>query len=389
MSWTYPFPTGPFVRGYAIGGGGGFGFQIHQISQGKLVRTVGIHYNNQYLRGIRLTYTDGTRSPLVGSAVQNYEELTLQPGETIVRASLWGNGIGTRTGRIDFTTSRGNRLNVGRDTRGQTEYGMDVGSGILVGFAGRANVDIDALSFIFLLQGFNVEISNVRYTRPPTNDSIGQVLLAPQAIFRNQNNTQPINWVFRNTVTRTNTWAWSQATAFNFTHNVNVRAGLFNLVKVESNTTWELSVESRRETTVSVEVAMGWDLSGVLQPGEALIATSTADSGQADVPYIATVTISAPGNNNRIVYQENGVLENAVYLQAEATARKLEQGHVAATSEQEEHHPDPKNIVESSDLVAEETDAEPPRSSAEHATETSSSAENATETGHSAEHATV
>lgn len=86
--WTYPFPSGPFVPGHAVGGGGGYGFEEQQIFKGKLVRTVGVHYNSSTLRGIRLTYTDGSRSPVIGSALESYAELTLQPGKKIVRTSL-------------------------------------------------------------------------------------------------------------------------------------------------------------------------------------------------------------------------------------------------------------------------------------------------------------
>lgn len=188
-TWTYPFPIGPFVRGHAVGGGGGGGFQIHEINQGALVRTVGVHWSNQNLRGIRLTYTNGNRSRQIGRAENNHTQLTFQPGEIVVKASLWGNGRGTRTGRIRFTTNRGQTLDVGRNTSGQTEYPMDVGSGILVGFAGRDGHDIDALSFIFLLHGFEALVSDVRYTQPPRNDLIKPTILS-QVTFRNNNNTK-------------------------------------------------------------------------------------------------------------------------------------------------------------------------------------------------------
>lgn len=365
MSWTFPFPTGPFVRGHAVGGGGGGGFQATEIFRGRLVRTVGIHYNSNNLRGLRLTYTDGSQSRQFGRALDRYDEITFQPGETIVRASLWGNGRGTLTGRIRFTTSRQQTFDVGRNTSGQTEYAMNVGSGILVGFAGRDGHDIDALSFIFLLHGFETAVSNVRYHQPPPNDRIRQVLLVPEAIFRNNNSTQPITWTFSNTVSRSNVWSWSQSATFNFTHNINVRARLFNIVRAESNTTWELSLESTRSATESEEIAMRWDISGVLLPGQAVRATATALSGQADVPYTATVTISAPTSPHRIVYDEPGVLSNAVYLFAEATSQKIQN-----RSSVEAAHLESNGFVESSESVGEidvEQDVQP-TSSAEGAT---------------------
>lgn len=106
MSWTHPFPTGPFVPGTAVGGGGGTGFQATAIFQGNMVRTVGVYFNQEGVRGLRLTYTDASKSATFGSADQSYSELTFEKGETIVSASLWGNGRGTRTGRIRFTTNR-------------------------------------------------------------------------------------------------------------------------------------------------------------------------------------------------------------------------------------------------------------------------------------------
>lgn len=247
---------------------------------------------------------------------------------------------------------------------------MDVGSGILVGFAGRANLDIDALSFIFLLHDFTVAISNVRYKYQPTDNSISRTLLAPQATFRNEGK-DPIGWDFSNEVTRTNSWSWSQSTVFTFTHNVTVTAGFFKLVEAQSNTTWELTVESKNESSVTVAVKFKWAINGTLKPGQVIVATASADSGQADVPYTATVTISAPRSNYKIVYQEDGVLENAVYLFAEAAYREVEQNDVAAGSVaavQGKHHPGPGHIVESSDAV-ELTDVGyhvQPRSSVEH-----------------------
>lgn len=123
---------------------------------------------------------------------------------------------------------------------------------------------------------------------------------------------------------------------------------------------------------------MGWDLSGVLRPGEALVATATADFGQADIHYTATVTISAPTSPHRISYREGGILQNVVYIFAGADTRKLPPGEVAALSEHGEHQAGLGDLVESSESV-EETDLEQggqtTSSSAEHVPETNSSAE--------------
>ena len=271
------------------------------IFQRKLVRIVEVHFNNGNLRGLRLTYIDGSRSPLIGSAVQSYRELIFQSGETIVHACLWGNDRSTRTGRIRFTTSRNQVLDVERNTIGQDEFDMNVGSGILAGFFDRHAGDIDE-NFVHVPSSWlpgdckqcSIHASASKRFNQTSRPGQSQICERPMYI-TNQ-------WLFSNIVTRTNSWSWGQSATFNFSHNINVQAWLYRLVRVESNTRWELGLEATMSDIVSQTIDLGWNLFGTLQPGEVILATSTTSHGQADVPYTATVTISAPSSPHTIVY---------------------------------------------------------------------------------------
>ena len=59
--------------------------------------------------------------------------LNLKPGETIKSAILYGDGDGTWLGHIYMETSQGRTFDAGRDTKSINPYGIDVGSGLLLG----------------------------------------------------------------------------------------------------------------------------------------------------------------------------------------------------------------------------------------------------------------
>ena len=111
---SVPVPSGPFARPIRVIGDhlgtSGTQFDFTRFDQGRIVKRIGVHYNpSTCLRGISISYENGdTRT--TGALQNSYNEITLEPGETIRRASLWGNGRGTRTGRIWLETDRGRTL---------------------------------------------------------------------------------------------------------------------------------------------------------------------------------------------------------------------------------------------------------------------------------------
>ena len=319
--FTYPYPGSPyFTEPHAIGGGGGEGFVIQEFDRsGKVVKKLGVHYNSSCLKGLRVTYNDGTVSETVGSAYDSYKEIVLAPGERVTSASLWGNGIGTRTGRIRFETDKGQSFDAGKDTSGQTEYPMDVGSGILVGFAGSAGHEIDCLAFIFLRLIDSVELTNVRYEQPPS-DTIHQTSLTNETKYSNLQGKEPTSWTFANKVERTEVTSFTSEATLTFGMDVKVTAGIPEIAAVEAGVHWEVGVSQSTTASSSVTVTLEWGLSGVLQPGQEVICQATAQYGNADIKYSATVTLKF--NNGTVkTYDEHGVLHNTRWAFTTATHR--------------------------------------------------------------------
>lgn len=289
---------------------------------GKVVRKLGVHYNSGWcLQSLQVTYNDNTVSERVGAARESYKEITLAPGERITSASLWGNGIGTRTGRIRFETDKGHTFDAGKDTSGQTEYPMDVGSGILVGFAGRAGHEIDCLSFIFLRLIESVEITNVRYDTPP-NDTIRPTSLTNETKYSNLEGREPVSWQFASKVERTEVSSFTSETTLTFGMGIKVTAGVPEIAAVEMETHWEIGVTQSTTASSSTTASLEWGLSGTLQPGQEVLCQATAQYGNADIKYWATVTLRFVDGPVK-TYDEQGVLHNTRWAFTTATSRLL------------------------------------------------------------------
>ena len=93
------------------------------------------------LRGIRIKWQDNTHSPIHGTNEGTREQLELAKGERVTGMSLWS--AHARTSRIEILTNRQSWVVGGP---GGTQFIMDIGSGLLQGFQGRANWDVDKLS---------------------------------------------------------------------------------------------------------------------------------------------------------------------------------------------------------------------------------------------------
>ena len=319
MTWDYDFPDGPYVAGNAVGGGGGHTFIQCEADRGVLVKKIGVYYDSSWLQAIEVTYTDGTKAATAGKPSGSYAELIFEPGETVISASLWGNGVGTRTGRIRIKTKKGQTLDVGRNTSGQNEYAMDVGSGFVAGFAGRCGSDIDALSFVFLLPVKKVEMKDVKYTQPPPRTAIRPTNLTSTTYQCDSNKAGGLDWNFTNSVQRTNAYSFTSQTSQEFGVKVEVTAGIPEIASVTGGFEWKIGESQSQEWSNTESTTLSWSLSGHLGPGESCKCSATCQFGNADVEFSCKVKITFLDDDQVLQYAEKGVLRNAQYAFATAT----------------------------------------------------------------------
>ena len=128
-----------------VGGSGGREFTDIE----KFVKEIEIWHGDKagaeqghVLRGIRIKWQDNTRSPIRGRDEGTREHFELAKGERITGMSLWN--AHSRTSRIEIVTDKKKSWVVGGT--GGTQFIMDIGSGLLQGFKGRADWDLDKLT---------------------------------------------------------------------------------------------------------------------------------------------------------------------------------------------------------------------------------------------------
>ncbi|KJZ78430.1 hypothetical protein HIM_02468 [Hirsutella minnesotensis 3608] len=132
------------------GGTGGQPFWICRADVGRMrVRNIHFFYGS-VLRAVQVTWEDNTLSrwhgtPYVEGDKEDYYAFDLSRSETItdmtLRTGLYADGLW-------FRTSSNRQLSVGGS--GGSEFKPQLGTGVLVGFEGRAAYKIDALAPIFL-----------------------------------------------------------------------------------------------------------------------------------------------------------------------------------------------------------------------------------------------
>ena len=314
--------SNPYVPLHLIGdstGNNGTEFDLRRFSQGRIVKRIGVHFDPKTcLRGISISYENGEQAT-TGTLQGSYSEITLEPGETIRRASLWGNGVGTRTGRIWFETDGGRTFNAGRDTTGQDEFPITVGSGILAGFVGYSGVDIFLLGFVFIKPVRSTEITNVEYILP-SGDNIVPHALVSDARFSNDQSSGTITWDFSNSVQRTSSVTFTSSVTLEFSMSLSVSAGVPGIASVESGFSWRVGATQTWSRTNETVVTFAWNLGGSLQPGEEVTCSATCQYGSASVPYTANVR-HVFTDNHAISYTDSGTLESAEYAFAVATSR--------------------------------------------------------------------
>ncbi|XP_075911044.1 aerolysin-like protein [Petromyzon marinus] len=148
---------------HIIGGQGGNAFSFDGRSNAATLQKLSVSVGGWQVRGVEVWLTDGRRQKFgtVDSSAQQFE---FQSGEFMSQLSLWGNGAGTRLGAIKFRTSRNREFFAKMtDEDLNTEFKIDVGSGVCLRVEGRSGTDIDCMGFLFLNAIKSSMIDNMNY----------------------------------------------------------------------------------------------------------------------------------------------------------------------------------------------------------------------------------
>ena len=340
---AYGFPTGGiFAQPLGIGGHGGAEFTECKTDKGLLVKKLGVWYDDDALQAIQVTYTDDSVGPVYGTSHKSYSDITFAPNEIVTKASLWGDGHGNRSGHIQLVTNQNQHFDVGKNVKGQDEYPIQIGSGILAGVCGRKGAEIDMLALIFLRPIDSIQISDLEFGALPTGPQGPQSKVLDTTT---QYNTTKSNmtWTFANALQKTNTKTISSTTTNTFGVKVTVGVKLSAEVKIpildvdaevneSTEVAWSISWAKMEQTATTDQITLTWSISGTMAAGdEPVTCTASAIYGENEFPYTSKTTLSFVNPTATLSYTEKGIFKTQQWANATAKAENSK-GVVATTS---------------------------------------------------------
>lgn len=294
-----------------IGGNGGDPFDHNLVMKGGSLKKIDAWVDGSVVRQIYLLFSDGTSFTQGTASDDPDQSYSFAEGETISALSLWGNGVGTRLGRIRFTTSSGGRFDSGGST--STEYRVDVGSGICVGALGRSGSDLDNLGFYFLKPFTSMALKDVKYS-----DLSGQPCnpdrLARETYSNNGNGDK--QYTFSGSVSVTDSSTWTTGQTFSFGGSIGLTAGVPTIGEVETTFTWEVGLSSEQSFSESSTHELSWSYSGTLMPGTTVTLLAVTYTGKADVGFTGTMHIVFT-DGDKLEYPISGTYEGVSYTTIE------------------------------------------------------------------------
>ncbi|OJJ46411.1 hypothetical protein ASPZODRAFT_25537 [Penicilliopsis zonata CBS 506.65] len=96
------------------------------------------------VKGVQLTFADGVKSAVFGTASGDHQSFTFNNGEKVKEMTIHASG---RVDRIEITTNQSRSFAIGGS--GGVPFSCHVGNGILLGFEGRSAGDVDAIGAAF------------------------------------------------------------------------------------------------------------------------------------------------------------------------------------------------------------------------------------------------
>ncbi|KAL2200802.1 hypothetical protein P885DRAFT_74640 [Corynascus similis CBS 632.67] len=308
---------------------------------GTSVSTLRLYRNNGalgYLRGVVVVFSDGTET-VAGVRKDQYSELTFDEGEFITGMTLWSvaplsrkfrkaKSKSPRAARIDITTNQ-RFWGYGVDNTSKlSSKAVNVASGILVGFQGRAGDDMDQLAPIFLRKVDKSVVDDVVFERLPGNDGLElETLKEGTAVWKGTN----YSYTFSGSTTRDTSTTFSSATSHALSSSTTFTASLPIVLESTIGVTWSFSASSSQEYHKGRSTELSWSSTVAMSSDMPAVSCSAMVwRGQVRLRWSGTQTVTA--GDASVSFPTSGTLTQVDYGKVETVCRP-----VGASVENEEN----------------------------------------------------
>ena len=211
-------------------------------------------------------------------------------------------------------TNQNQHFDVGKNVKGQNEYPIQIGSGILAGVCGRKGVEIDMLALIIFLRPIDsIQITDLEFGALPTGSQGPRSKMLDTTTQYNTTKGD-ITWTFSNALQKTNTRTISSTTTNTFgvkaTVGVKVSAKLPLIdVGVEASAStevgWSIAWAKMEQTATTDQIPLIWSIAGKMAAGDQPVrCTALALYGKNEFPYTSNTTLSFVNPTASLSYTE-------------------------------------------------------------------------------------
>jgi hypothetical protein len=160
-----------------VGGTSGHAFEMiapagHHVKKLTLYRHLGKgnghvcrNWDDRCIRGVEVEYTNGDQQH-AGRLEGDSAFIIIEDKETVINLKFWPDRQDARLGRVLLELSNGKALDWGMsadDVRNKQEANYNIGSGILLGFRGRSDWEIDTMEPIFAVKHKSKVVTDVKF----------------------------------------------------------------------------------------------------------------------------------------------------------------------------------------------------------------------------------
>ena len=281
-----------------VGGSDGSAFSLVGRAGAVVTKVQFFRHNNgteKYLRGLRVSFSDDSEM-VAGSEESRYQEFDLPAGSVVSRLSLsaWNNAKNkrTRVGRIHIESNKGGALSFGVDDgQSSTEVPMRVGSGVLVGFEGRAGKDLDQLAPVFLKKLDRAEIVDVEVE--PFDPTYGLRLVtldSDHAVWKGT----PYTYHFSGSASSSTSTSWSNS----FSENLGVTTKLVanwvpSIMSTELSAEWGFGASQSHGMSESSSRSLSWAIDREMKSADdEAVCEARVWEGRLDLRWEGTFTLT-------------------------------------------------------------------------------------------------
>lgn len=281
-----------------VGGRDGSAFSLVGRAGAVVTKVQFFRHNNgteKYLRGLRVSFSDDSEM-VAGSEESRYQEFDLPAGSVVSRLSLsaWNHAKNkrTRVGRIHIESNKGGALSFGVDDgQSSTEVPMRVGSGVLVGFEGRAGKDLDQLAPVFLKKLDRAEIVDVEVEPfDPTRGLRLVTLDSDHAVWKGT----PYTYHFSGSASSSTSTSWSNSFSENLGVTTKLVANWFpSIMSTELSAEWGFGASQSHGMSESVSRSLSWAVDREMKgPDDEAICEARVWEGTLDLRWEGTFTLT-------------------------------------------------------------------------------------------------